>query len=118
MQKYKDPWKHPDMIRRDASGEGFLFYPNPDKSKPPPSIRAELVRDGFEDYDLFTLLREAVSRAEADPQTDAKVLERARALLRFGGVVWRTDRYSMDPTVYETRHREMLEVLHALAATT
>ncbi|MBP8955152.1 MAG: DUF4091 domain-containing protein [Armatimonadetes bacterium] len=110
-------WEEPAIFKQwpDAAGEGFLFYPNPDKAAPPlPSIRVELLRDGFEDYDLLILLREGLSRLEADPQADAQLLERTRKLLDVEEVIPGKADFCEDPTTYETRHREMLNVLSVI----
>ena len=70
-----------------GNGDGRLFYPpnrDPNNDKrtfiegPVPSFRVELMRDGIEDYEYFTLLQKVVKNASADKSQIAK--EAATAL--------------------------------------
>ncbi|MBP5300287.1 MAG: DUF4091 domain-containing protein [Victivallales bacterium] len=51
-----NPWENAETYPT-GNGDGSLFYPAPDhQSLPYPALRAALVRDGFEDYELLCLL--------------------------------------------------------------
>lgn len=102
------------MAYPGGNGDGFLFYPDPQRGDPIPSVRAEIFRDGIEDYDLLCLLREKVEKMQkrADPKW-RKWLERAQALLRADKLILAFDKFVDDPTAYERQHRELLETLAA-----
>lgn len=57
------------------NGDGYLFYPGAD-GFPIPSLRLAMVRDGFEDYDLF-------KEVEALAANSGPAAESARPLLMF-----------------------------------
>jgi hypothetical protein len=81
-----DPWREAlsYMASRDTplNGDGVLLYPPPDGGKGPlrPSLRFELLREGFEDYEYLWMLRELVSRAGAQGFR-GEALQRARDVL-------------------------------------
>lgn len=79
-----------------GNGDGFLFYPDPKKGDPIPSVRAEIFRDGIEDYDLLTLLK------QRDPNSP---------LLNAGDLILAPNKFVDDPQAYERRHRAILEAL-------
>ena len=63
-----------DTVRRfKVNGDGLLAYPGPD-FEPYSSIRLEIIRDGIEDYEMLTLLGEAVRRLEEAAPTDPSTL--------------------------------------------
>lgn len=79
-----------------GNGDGFLFYPDPQKGDPIPSVRAEIFRDGIEDYDLLTLLK------QRNPNSP---------LLNVGDLIFAPNKFADDPQAYERRHRAILEAL-------
>lgn len=100
-----------------GNGDGFLFYPDPQKGDPIPSVRAELMRDGIEDYDLLCLLRDSVARVKANKRAArrlAKVLTQAEKLLRADGLIIAPNKFIDDPQVYERQHQQILEALEKL----
>ena len=112
----KNPYETPDIFPMAGSnGDGFLFYPDPEKQADPfPSLRLELVRDGFEDYDLLTLLQKAADAIRANPMRAPAAQERlaeADRLLNLTADIPAIARYAKEPAVYETRHRLILEWL-------
>ncbi len=103
-----------------GNGDGFLFYPDPQKGDPIPSVRAELMRDGIEDYDLLCLLRDGVMRVKANERAArrlAKVLTQAEKSLRADDVITAPNKFVDDLKVYERRHRQVLEMLERLSGT-
>lgn len=115
----KNPYETPDIFAKGVNGDGFLFYPDPEKRADPfPSIRLALTRDAFEDYELLSLLQQAVTACQAQGGSSATRhawLAGAERLLDLGQVIPSLIRFSEDPSVYETRHREILELLQELS---
>lgn len=62
------------------NGGAALFYPAPEFGLLP-SVRVERMRDGFEDYDYFWLLRERVEQASLAGKGEAAEVREARRLL-------------------------------------
>ncbi len=79
-----------------GNGDGFLFYPDPQRGDPIPSVRAEIFRDAIEDYDLLTLLK------QRNPNSP---------LLQADALVPAPNKFVDDPQAYEQRHRALLEAL-------
>lgn len=73
----KRPWD-PNTFGR-YNGDGYLIYPGPN-GIPYPSIRLEVLRDGFEDYEYMWLLNHLVEKVAAAGKGGA-VVEEAKALL-------------------------------------
>ena len=114
-----NPQLNPEVLG-GCNGDGFLFYPDPNgKERPFPSVRLELTRDGFEDYELMALLRKELDTLAASPERlpgfEAR-LPGWQALLDTTHLVRRTDDFERDPEVYEKRHRQMLDALNELSA--
>lgn len=98
-----NPWEDTETFP-NGNGDGSMFYPAPDgKSLPYPSLRAELVRDGFEDYELLSLL--------AKRYADSREPE-IRNLLEAEEIIYEPDRYNEtgDRALLE-QHRRLLEWL-------
>ncbi|MBI2299396.1 MAG: DUF4091 domain-containing protein [Armatimonadetes bacterium] len=84
-----DPWIEPNQYELQNGGGCFL-YPTPGrKGRPIDSVRWELYRQGVEDYDVLTLVRERATRryeelvkqvalSPADVARDPRVMERVR----------------------------------------
>ena len=60
----EDPWEDTDTFGNDIHGDGILFYPGEKIGihGPVTSLRLKIVRDGIEDYDLFTLAEKVLGR--------------------------------------------------------
>jgi hypothetical protein len=100
----RDPWKDAATFPW-TNGDGMLFYPPPDPSSAPwPSIRAHLMRDAFEDYDLLAMLRERCEERGRFP-------EEARRLLDAEGIILAPARFSKDDNDYIEAHRRLLLLL-------
>jgi hypothetical protein len=97
------PWK-PATFRNEVgaahNGDGQLIYPGPDRS-PWSSIRLENLRDGFEDYEYFWLLRDAVGKLKnAGAEKHAELIAEAeRALAIDEGVVKDLTHFTAQPSV-------------------
>ena len=64
------------------NGDGMLFYPG--IKGPMPSIRLKALRDGFEDYEYYTLLKNKVRDAEAGKiRIEPTLLANAKRLLKI-----------------------------------
>jgi hypothetical protein len=53
------------------NGDGLLIYPGKQQT-PLPSVRLEVIRDGIEDYDLLSVLRDARAAIMKSHQTEGK----------------------------------------------
>ena len=76
-------------------GDGYLFYPD-EQGLPQPSVRAMIVRDGIDDYDLIDML------AEAQP---------GHPTLDFRDLARTPYQYSRDPRGLLARRVEILRAL-------
>ena len=112
-----------------GNGDGRLLYPprrDPNASDDPviadpiPSIRWECLRDGAEDYEYFVHLERLVRQA-AGRRVDARLLQRARELLRVPrAVVADMTAFTHDPRVvnaYRTKLVRVIEQLQVALAT-
>lgn len=105
----KDPWKDPAGACPPYIGEGMLFYPDPNKKGAGyPSIRIELTRDGFEDYDLLYMLREKYTNNKNQTLAD-----QAKTLLTTTKIIPNPKTFLEKPYLYEKYHQELLELLSA-----
>jgi len=81
------------------NGDGLLVYPGRDQT-PLPSLRLEVIRDGIEDYDLLSVLRETRDAVMASPRAKAHrdLLALASQLLAVRpGIVRDLTHYTTDP---------------------
>lgn len=69
---WRDPWSSPDT--GDGNGYGFLLYPERGTQESPlriiPSIRLELLREAFEDYEYLLLANGGKPKAGAAASAD------------------------------------------------
>lgn len=89
------------------NGDGLLIYPGRNQT-PLPSLRLEVIRDGIEDYDLLSLLRDLREEALQSPARHKYrgLIARAGELLAVRPAVVRDlTHYTSDPTVI-LRERE------------
>jgi hypothetical protein len=74
-----NPW---NQVRLD--GDGYLLYPNPNGvGKPCSSIRWEMFREGIEDYDYFSILKQRADAVLANPNASATRRSKAQAALNL-----------------------------------
>ncbi len=101
-------------------GEGVLFYPDVEqKGLPFPSLRAALLRDGFEDHDLLCLLNEELEwfhQAKNVPVAHKETIAEAKHLLDVSHLMPNLRDFNRDSEAYETHHRAVLEALESLAS--
>jgi hypothetical protein len=133
--RLQNPWDDPMSYVWDASfkpgtrqfwgnGDGRLLYPprrDPNASDEPliadpiPSIRWECLRDGAEDYEYFVRLERLVRQAEGR-KVDARLLQRARELLRvLRAVVASMTAFTHDPRVLNEYRAKLARVMERLA---
>ncbi len=62
------------IVYPGGNGEGSRFYPDPQKGNPTPSVRAEIFRDGIEDYICFAYFRQKWKRCKNLPTQSAEVV--------------------------------------------
>jgi hypothetical protein len=81
---------------------------------PIPSIRWECLRDGAEDYEYFVLLERLLRQAEGR-KVDARLLQRARELLRVPRpVVASMTAFTHDPRVVNEYRAKLARVIERL----
>jgi hypothetical protein len=81
---------------------------------PIPSIRWECLRDGAEDYEYFVRLERLVRQAEGR-KVDARLLQRARELLRVPrAVVASMTAFTHDPRVVNEYRAKLARVIERL----
>lgn len=104
-----------DNPKHKTKGEGVLFYPDrKDHGAPFPSLRAELVRDGFEDHDLLYLLDRQIKALERERSSDeekSQILKKAREVLDVADLIPNLRDFNKDSAAYEKHHRLVLEML-------
>ena len=116
--KYVDPYRDADNTGWSQNGNGLLYYPG--NSGPVASLRAEIFRDGMEDYEyLFTLRdRLRIFRDQGLDKTYPKIFQRSIKLLMVGdNIVRSTTEYVKDGEILkEQRNRigQAIEELNAL----
>jgi hypothetical protein len=130
----QNPWQDPmsytvgygvpyGQVNPWGNGDGrFLYPPNRDPGRdrtkyltgPVNSIRWEILREGIEDYEYFTLLERAVRAAKARAAAEA---EPAGALLSFPGTLFKSGReYTKDPAVLLAYRATIARAIEKLAA--
>ena len=86
------------------NGTGFICYPGRD-GKPWPSIRLKCIRDGLEDHDYLTILRE---RAGTDPSPEIQRLLNIPHKVAMG-----LRYYNQDPRALMHARRQLAEAIVA-----
>ncbi len=110
-----DPWANPANYTEDQNGNGSLYYPT-DKG-PVPSIRLEVLRDGFEDYEYLYHLRELIETAKTQKKSDAATLEEAERLAAVdASLVDSLRSYSKNPEVLLAQRKAIAQMIEKLAA--
>lgn len=116
----ENKFKKPNRGTNSWNGQGYLFYPDPEKKGLPyPSIRAELTREGFEDYELLAILKdklEKVKSRKVNFQNHSDIISDAEKLLDVKKIIKGVRSFEMDPSVYEDRHKNILEAIDSLNA--
>lgn len=74
-----DPWTQPPGVK-DFFRRGTLIYPHFATGQPLPTLRLEIMRRGWEDYQYLALLKEAFERGKVAPATYAKIQEQVTAV--------------------------------------
>ena len=88
-------------------GEGYLYYPGRNDT-PWPSLRLENWRDGMEDYEYLTLLKNNLHKLSSNNQTKAK------ELLTMKGIVDERYDFTNDVKKYYAWRQEIANILNTL----
>ena len=81
---------------------------------PVPSLRVKVIRDGIEDYDLLSLLDEALKEQEGNlPESLVKKIRSALSVPP--PLVTSLAEYSGDPEVLDRERNEVMDLLEACA---
>lgn len=78
-----DPFETAANTKWEQNGNGLLFYPG--ENGPITSLRAEIWRDGMEDYEYFIILKNLIKQLEGTSlkNTHADIYTQAQSLLDF-----------------------------------
>ena len=106
-----DTYKKDRTGNRPRNGCGWLLYPGKDNT-PIASMRLAILRDGFEDYDVFT---EVAALATGDSEADA----RARELLDFTSpfdnpIILSREKWTKAANLLMQRREEILRIAEEL----
>lgn len=94
----RNPWIFTDGAGYGRNGDGLLIYPDPEgKGRVVNSIRWEQLRDGFEDHEYFSLLRERVRQIRQKGLRGTAVENAEAALTIHADVVEDLWRFTKDP---------------------
>ena len=105
-----------------GNGDGRLFYPpnrdpNNDKTAiltgPVPSMRLEIMRDGIEDYEYFSILEKAIKNASGDRSRLAE--DALKALLLPPTIYTNETTYSKNPQDILNYRKKIAEYIEAFA---
>lgn len=99
----RNPWEDTETYIL-ANGDGSILYPPLDKkSLPYPSMRLHIIRDGFEDFDLLTMLK---LKYKNKPQN-----EEVQKILSADSIIFKKNRYTNDDFEFIKLHKRILELL-------
>ena len=112
-----DPFKTAVNTEWEQNGNGLLFYPGPDG--PIDSLRAELWRDGAEDYEYLFILQEklAAIKEKGLAETNAAVVEEAQKLLTVEPeLIESFYKFNKDETMLRARRDRIAQAIQKLDA--
>jgi hypothetical protein len=98
----------------NALGDGLMVYPGPDG--PIDSIRWEIMRDGFEDYEYLALLSKLISKAEGSGVAAQKIAAAKAVLAKRDWVASSAVTYTNDPATIDLVRGQIAEQIESLAA--
>ena len=91
-----------------SNGEGYLVYPGPNRSVLS-SVRFEILRDGFEDYEYLAILKRRLEGKSG------RTASEARKLLKINDNICKTDlTYTNAPKVIFDARRKIAEAIEKL----
>jgi len=103
-------WVQPSYGTFKVNGDGHLLYPGADMS-PLGSQRLALIRDGLEDYDYLSILRQRVQEGKGSAEDRAA----AEKLLQVGSDISKgLTVYTKDPQVLQQRRDAIAEMVERL----
>ncbi|MCC6143640.1 MAG: DUF4091 domain-containing protein, partial [Candidatus Hydrogenedentes bacterium] len=94
-----------------TNGDGFLLYPG--ERGPINSIRWEIIRDGIEDYDYLTLLKDRFLKAQGQAGKD-NALRQASQALELQDLVPNLVNFTRDPEKLAAKRAEIARAIVAL----
>lgn len=100
------PWvPYSSTNQKNRNGAGYFLYPGPDE-QPIASVRMELVRDGIEDWEMITLLREAIAKTEATSPDAPALADAKKTLAEALAIAPALDTFTLDmDRLLSTRNR-------------
>ena len=94
------------------NGNGLLFYPG--YEGPVPSLRLYVLRDGIEDYEYLSILKNKIGAARKKGVDKEKIEAAERLLTIDKSIVSSMNLYTKDPGVIEARRRDIAGAIVAL----
>ena len=110
-----DPYVSAANTKWEQNGNGLLFYPG--ENGPVDSIRAEIYRDGMEDYEYFYLLKERLAEAKSKGlgKTNSDLIKQAEELLTFDSPLVSSMRsFTKDTRMLMERRKKIAETIGKL----
>ncbi|HUS80110.1 MAG TPA: glycoside hydrolase domain-containing protein [Armatimonadota bacterium] len=108
-----DPWQDPLTLPwAGANGDGSLLYPGSEVgvNGPVASLRLKLIREGLEDHQYLTMLRELVNEGQrAEPKPDGSDPGAARVAEVCGDLFTAPDSYTTDPLALDRARQKVAE---------
>lgn len=105
-----NPWETTETFPL-TNGDGSMFYPAPDgKSDYYPSTRLFMTRDGFEDFDLLTMLKQKAKFISNKTEIGKEIQE----ILSCSNLIPKEDIFETNDYAYIKTHKRILEILEEL----
>ncbi len=104
------PWD-PNTFGR-YNGDGYLIYPGAD-GVPYSSLRLEVLRDGFEDYEYLWMLRDLVKKAD-EKKLNAPEVAAAKELMKIDDLVKDSGTFSNSRDNYFTVRAKIADAVVAM----
>jgi hypothetical protein len=108
---YAEPGQNPWVEQLDTlptNGDGFLLYPG--EHGPVNSIRWEIIRDGIEDYDYLTVLKDRFLKAQGRVGSEAAVRQASKAL-ELQDLIPNLVNFTRDPQVLAAKRAEIARAI-------
>lgn len=107
-----DPFKSAKTTDWEQNGNGFLFYPG--KSGPVASLRAEIFRDGMEDYEYFQTLVEKIKEMKGkglEDQNKELVSEAFKTLTVDNSIAESMFKFTLDGEALKARRNAIARMI-------
>lgn len=108
---FVDPFKSAANTKWEQNGNGLLFYPG--QNGPVDSLRAEIYRDGMEDYEYLWLLKQRIDEAKIKGNND--LIKQAEALVTVDKLIVDNMRhFTKDTKMLMKRRKDIADMIEKL----